>query len=213
MDDITEQSHGVQELIDQLRAEGVEGGRDEAARIIRAAEQRAAEMVRAAQMEADRIRAETSQAIAEESAAAKAALKVAIRDTELKLKAQIMALFSVQLRRLVTREMSDPELLRRMILSVAGRVREELGEEQPLEILTPDTTGEDGRLLELVHSISSEILREGVELKTTQEGRAGIRIRLRGEDMEIDLTDDAVSDLLLERLLPRFRAVAEGVGL
>jgi len=117
------------------------------------------------------------------------------------------------LRRLVTREMSDPELLRRMILSVAGRVREELGEEQPLEILTPDTTGEDGRLLELVHSISSEILREGVELKTTQEGRAGIRIRLRGEDMEIDLTDDAVSDLLLERLLPRFRAVAEGVGL
>jgi len=213
MEEITEQSHGVQELIDQLRAEGVQAGREEADQIMRRAEESAADIVRDAKDEAERIRNEARQTISEESAAAKAALTVAIRDTELKLKAEIMALFSVQLRRLVRREMSDPKLLRKLILAVAGQARNAFPEDQAFDVLVPETTDKGDPLQDLVHDISSEILREGVELKTAKGVRSGIRIRLQGEDMEIDLTDESVSDLLLERLLPRFRAVAEGVGL
>lgn len=213
MEEITEQSHGVQELIDQLRAEGVQAGREEADQIMRRAEESAADIVRDAKDEAERIRNEARQTISEESAAAKAALTVAIRDTELKLKAEIMALFSVQLRRLVRREMSDPKLLRKLILAVAGQARNAFPEDQAFDVLVPETTDKGDPLQDLVHAISSEILREGVELKTAKGVRSGIRIRLQGEDMEIDLTDESVSDLLLERLLPRFRAVAEGVGL
>ena len=37
----------------------------------------------------------------------------------------------------------------------------------------------------------------------------GARVRLVGEDLEIDLTDDAVSQLLLKHLLPRYRAILQ----
>jgi V/A-type H+-transporting ATPase subunit E len=54
------------------------------------------------------------------------------------------------------------------------------------------------------------MLREGVELKPSRDLNRGIRIRLIGEDLEIDLSDQALSDLLLENLLPRYRAIVRG---
>jgi V/A-type H+-transporting ATPase subunit E len=35
-------------------------------------------------------------------------------------------------------------------------------------------------------------------------------VRVVGEDLEIDLTDEAVAQLLLKHLLPRYRAILEG---
>ena len=55
------------------------------------------------------------------------------------------------------------------------------------------------------------MLREGIELKPMGDTTPGIRIRLVGQDVEIDLTERAVADLLLKHLLPRYRAVLEGV--
>jgi V/A-type H+-transporting ATPase subunit E len=41
-------------------------------------------------------------------------------------------------------------------------------------------------------------------------GGRGIRVRLKDEELELDLSDRAIADLLLEHLQPRFRAVMEG---
>jgi V/A-type H+-transporting ATPase subunit E len=49
-----------------------------------------------------------------------------------------------------------------------------------------------------------------VELKPHGEVHAGIRVRLVGQDLEIDLSDRALSDLLLEHLTPRYRAIVTG---
>ena len=54
------------------------------------------------------------------------------------------------------------------------------------------------------------MLREGVELKPSDELQGGIRVQLLGEDMEIDLSDEALSDMLLKYLLPRYRAIVSG---
>ena len=40
---------------------------------------------------------------------------------------------------------------------------------------------------------------------------AGIRIRLTGKDLEIDLREHVLSGLLLKCLTPRYRAIAEGM--
>ena len=39
----------------------------------------------------------------------------------------------------------------------------------------------------------------------------GARVQVVGDDLEIDLSDEAVSALILRHLLPRFRAILEGV--
>ena len=37
-----------------------------------------------------------------------------------------------------------------------------------------------------------------------------LHVRLTGEDLEIDLSDQALSDLLLQNLLPRYQAIVRG---
>ena len=67
------------------------------------------------------------------------------------------------------------------------------------------------QLHHLVLGISGEMLREGVEIKKAGEEQVGMRIRMVGEDVEIDLTENAISDVLLKYLLPRYRAIVAGV--
>jgi V/A-type H+-transporting ATPase subunit E len=55
------------------------------------------------------------------------------------------------------------------------------------------------------------MLREGVDLKPSDSIGGGIRIRLVGEDLEIDLSDKAISELLLQTMLPRYRTIVSGV--
>jgi V/A-type H+-transporting ATPase subunit E len=54
------------------------------------------------------------------------------------------------------------------------------------------------------------MLREGVEIIPSREVPGGVRVRVVGEDLEIDLTDGAVSKLLLKHLLPRYKSILEG---
>ena len=44
----------------------------------------------------------------------------------------------------------------------------------------------------------------------SSEVEGGARVRVVGEDLEIDLTNEAISKLLLKHLLPRYRAILEG---
>jgi len=62
----------------------------------------------------------------------------------------------------------------------------------------------------LVLGLSGEMLEQGVDLKPSEDIGGGIRIRLVGEDLEIDLSDTAISELLLQTMLPRYRAIVTG---
>jgi V/A-type H+-transporting ATPase subunit E len=95
--------------------------------------------------------------------------------------------------------------------------------DQPVEVLLPEeifVTAEEGTQLseqgrqqvkDLVLGITGEMLREGVELHPSGAISGGIRVRLIGEEVEIDLSDQALSELLLKHLLPRYRAIVTGV--
>ena len=54
------------------------------------------------------------------------------------------------------------------------------------------------------------MLRDGVELIPATEVNGGARVRAKGEDAEVDLSDAAVSELLIRHMTPRFRAILEG---
>jgi len=69
----------------------------------------------------------------------------------------------------------------------------------------------EGTLSEYAKAIASATWREGVVVKTLETGGRGIKVRLLDDDLEIDLTDEAIAELLLEHLQPRFRAVLTGM--
>ncbi|WP_119165297.1 hypothetical protein [Algihabitans albus] len=221
----TESSSGVDALIARLREEGVSAGRNRAAEIVSEAQRQAKQILDKAHAEA-RDRLETARREADAyRAAGEEALKTAIRDTILSMKADLMERFSSDVRRLTSQQLAEPEILRKMILEIAGRVRDEAGvaDRDELEVVLPDAAigleelrnnpeelGK-GRLTKLVLGLTGEMLRDGVTFSASEESAAGIQVKVEGKDVTLDLTDEAVADLLLQHLQPRFRAVLEGI--
>jgi len=214
---------GVQDLIARLRDQGVQAGKKEAEGILQEARAQAAQLLAQARAESDRLRAKAHDEIQAEQAAAREALQLAFRDTELRIQSELRAAFEQYVRRLVATELEQEDLIRQVILQIAGRAGALLPAGQPAEILlnkdwfaaganaeepSDEEKKQAGRLL---LGISRDMLREGVELRPSGVKEAGVRIRLKGKDLEIDLRDRVLSDLLLGCLTPRYRAIAEGM--
>lgn len=218
-------SNGVETLIERLRDEGVAKGRQEAELIVRDAERRSEWLVGQAQEEAARMLAKAREEGERLKRSTHEALQVAARDTVLNLKAHLSAQFTAQVGRLVSRELSDEALLVKLILELVGRVREDLrlDEAGRGEVVLPrDVIGieelrrhpeqlKKGTLSHFVLVMAEEMLREGVSFVVAEKNQEGLRLRLNEGEMEIDLTVEAVTGLLMAHLQPRFRALLEGI--
>ena len=216
-------SHGVEELIDRLREEGVKAGRDEAKRIVTDAEARARWLIEQAQDEAknlvDKARAD-ARAL---TASADDAMQVAARDMLLSLRERLTHRFAGEVRRLVGEELGDKELLKRLIVEIAAKQREALGEDQRVEVLLPSKALEldelrsdpgelqEGELTSFVLGVTDGMLREGVVFRIADGDETGITARLLDDEITVEVTAEAVTQLLLEHLQPRFRALLEGI--
>ena len=216
-------SYGVEELIDRLREEGVKAGREEAERIVADAESRARWLVSQAQDEADNLIAKARKESQALKTSADDALQVAARDMLLSLRERLSHRFAGEVRRLVADKLSDQEFLARLILEIAGKQSEVLGDAEPVELLLPrqalelDELRRDpgelqaGEMTDLVLGITDSMLREGVSLRVSDSDTEGIVARMVADEIQVEVTTDAVTSLLLEHLQPRFRALLEGI--
>ncbi|MGR8935792.1 MAG: hypothetical protein ACU837_15635 [Gammaproteobacteria bacterium] len=216
-----EQHHAdssVQGLIDRIREQGVQSANREAARILADAEAKASRLLAEAQKDIEKMRAEASADIDAERAAAIEALRLSARDTVLQLKNTIAASFETFVQRLVTSATQDKELINNLVLVLAGHSADEFIKDKNIQILLSEVmlTGKSNEKLhalskQTILSLSSDMLREGVELIASADVDGGAKVRLVGEQLEIDLSDKAISKMLAARLLPRFQAILAGV--
>ncbi len=223
MKPLEEVSFGVQDLITRLRNDGVQAGTDEAESITKDARIGAAEIIAKAQSEAEYIRDQAFKEIEGERKAGLAALQLAFRDATLKLKSEMGTQFARQVSRLVSAELADKEFLRRLILTVAARATPEDIHEHPVDLLvSPELFDNHGQTTEadttateqikhLMLGITADMLRDGIELMASKDKINGIKLQLKENDLEVDLTEKAISDLLLKHLIPKFRDFAEGI--
>lgn len=216
-------SHGVDALIDKLRNDGVAAGQAEAEKLRAEAKAEAARIVAEAKREAEELKKKARTETDNYRAAGEEALNTAMRDAVLTMKAGLTDRFKADVERLVTKEMSDPELLRQMILEVVGRAGAGANLDGKVSVILPArvATQEDikqnaddiqsGKLTKYVLGLTAKMLRENVELHAADDVQEGIRVRAEDQGVVLDLTDKAVASLLMEHLQPRFRAVLEGV--
>jgi len=211
-------SSGVKELIERIRDEGVHSARAEADRILAEAKARAARIVADAKAEAAAIKKEARASMEREQTATIEALRIAARDTELELRSAIMSGFEEHVRRLVTDVTTDGSVLRDMILVLAGRAADDLIQDKDAVIFVPDRLADevsaelDEFLRKSAVALSGDVLREGIELIPSNEVQGGARVRLVGEDLEIDMSDQALSQMMLKLLLPRYRKILAEAG-
>jgi V/A-type H+-transporting ATPase subunit E len=210
-------SSGVQELIDRIRAAGVQAAQEEADRLLHHARQQAAEIVAQAKSEAEAMQEKARSEIEAYRQASIEALRLAARDTVLDLKARVISRFEEFVKRLVTSATRDQELVRSIVLVLAGHAAEEFIKDKEIEVRISNSLlegqkgpvfKEEGRLAIL--GLSSDMLREGVKLMPDSDIEGGACVRLVKDKLEIDLSDRAVSRMIGDRLLPRFKAILEG---
>lgn len=216
-------AHGVDALIDKLRNDGVAAGQAEAEKLRAEAKAEAARIVAEAKREAEELKKKARTETDNYRAAGEEALNAAMRDAVLTMKAGLTDRFKADVERLVTKEMSDPELLRQMILEVAGRAGEGANLDGKVQVIVPAKVAsqedikqnaddiQSGKLTKYVLGLTAKMLRENVELHAADDVQEGIRVRAEDQGVVLDLTDKAVASLLMEHLQPRFRAVLEGV--
>jgi V/A-type H+-transporting ATPase subunit E len=212
------QTSGVQELVDRLRQDGVTEGRKEAERLLEEARRKAAEILEAAQREAAAIREDAEKASKRLQAAGEDGLRLAVRDSLLRLRTEIEDRFVAHLGRLVSGKLRDPEFFERLLLSIAGRAAPR---DQPVDILMPekirrgaDEAGQEqaSQADSFVRGLTSDMLREGVTLATSGDLEAGLVARLADEGLEVQLDEQTLKELLGRHLLPRFRSLLEATS-
>lgn len=218
-------SQGVDELISKLRQEGVEAGNTEAEIVLNAARKKAKTILADADNQARQKISEAQKKAAALLNGGQEALKTAMRDMVLTLKAELTEGFRTDVKRLVEHELEKPELLKALILEIAGKLSKDanIDEDSNIEFMLPEKVVglsdlqhspeqiENSPLTEFVFGLTRDMLIEGVSFKTSNDVQGGMSLKLQDRDLTLDFTEQAVAFMLLEHLQPRFRAILEGV--
>ena len=222
----TPETAGVQQLIDTLREEGVAEGRREAQRLVDEAKRERQRILDEAEADAQRRKEEARQEIESQRRAADDALHQAARDTVLTLRQQMLDRFRADVKRLVSQDLREAEVIRQLLVQIAGRAGEALDEKAPskLEVVLPRNAPgleelrqnpealQQDALMRLVLAITGDRLREGLTFRAAEDDQGGLRVVVRDDDIEFDLSEAAMAELILEHLQPRFRALLDGLG-
>lgn len=218
-------SSGVDALIERLKDQGIAAGQEKAESIVLNAQKRAEWIINEATLEAQLL---IKNAKAEAEAikfAGEDALKLAARDAFLKLRDSLSGSFRREVMRVVGKKMAEKKFLEKLILTLAGQVRDKTGLDQAKHItiqLPEDRIGTDdlhrnteelqeGALSHFVVDLATDLLRAGVKLEVSGELNSGLLLKLIDDNIVIDFTDEAVAAILLEHLQPRFHALLEGI--
>jgi V/A-type H+-transporting ATPase subunit E len=218
-------SSGVENLIQRLREQGVAAGQDRAESIVLDAQKRAEWIIEEAQLEAKQLVDEAKKQSNALRSAGEDALKLATRDALLKLRDTLLGSFSHEVKRVVGQKMDQQAFLEKLILQLAGQVREQLDldDKENISIFLPNKpVGVDelknnpdemkvGTLTHYTAAIAADMLRNGVSIQVSDDVGGGLSVRLEDDNMVIDFTDETLAELLLEHLQPRFRTLLQGI--
>jgi V/A-type H+-transporting ATPase subunit E len=218
-------SSGVEALIERLKEEGIAAGQKKAESIVIDAEKRAEWIIKEAQLEAQSLVNEARAEAEAMKAAGEDALKLAARDVFLQLRDTLLGSFSQEVTRVVGKQMARKDFLEKLILALAGRVRDKTGIDSNRQVviqLPEDVIGveelrrnpeelREGALTRLTASIAADLLREGVKFEVSDDLSGGLLIKLEEDNIVIDFSDKAVAALLLDHIQPRFRALLQGI--
>ena len=214
-------SSGVQQLIDRLREEGISEGRNQADKLLEDARNQARQIINRARDEAEGILVQAREEAEQYRNNAREAMEIAARDTVLELKSNLTSRFNRRVSEMVGITINDQEFLQKVILEIAGRVREQIEEGERVEILLPaDIIGleelrrhpekvKEGSLGQFVLSGAGQMFREGVTIRGGTH-KKGIQIRLVDQKLQIDISEQVIAEILMQHLVPRFRALLEG---
>lgn len=208
------QTSGVQQLIDRLHQEGIDKGRNDAETLIAEARKEAARILDEANTQAESIRKSASSDAEQMKSKGEEAVRLAGRDAILNLTEELRASFEQTLHRFVDDSLRDPGFLRQLLLQIAGAAMPPENDAAMKVLLLGDSSDDPGdtsegaqSLNQLATSLAGQSLRDGLTFEVADSDVPGVRVQVIDQKLEIDLTTDTLTHLLLKNLSPRIRAI------
>jgi V/A-type H+-transporting ATPase subunit E len=190
-------------LIEKIKKEGIEEGRQSADQIVKDAQTEAKSTIEKARKDAEHILAIAKKEADQFQSNSELAVKQAARDSILQLKGQVSALFDRVFRKSVA-EVLTPDVMKEMVLKLAA----EWGKDESVEVVL---SAADQKKLEGV--LSAGIRKEieaGVTLKASGDVSGGFQIGLKGKNVYYDFTDESIADALKQFLKPQLKKLLDG---
>ncbi|HMA61326.1 MAG TPA: hypothetical protein VKP78_01620 [bacterium] len=192
----------LDDLINQIKSEGVEEAQKEAAKIVKDAKKKADSIVKDAQGKAEKIKEDAKKEAEKIQSNGESALKQAQRDTILTTKEKLTDMFDNVFKGLVKEELET-----KVVADLIKKVVEELGEDKEYEFEVNDKEVE--KLRKAVFAKSKSKLKDTVTITADKNVSAGFKVGLKGEDIFYDLTDEGISEFLMTFLNPSIREILD----
>lgn len=187
-------SEKVQEICELIKRETLEPAKEEAQRIITKANVQADEVIKQAHQDADDILVNLKKELEKQQKVADASIELAIKQGKAKLRQEITALFSQELSSLITKEMQQTQVIAKIIEAVINAVEKE-GMSTKLRAVLAKNASKDEIIAMLSSTIQQKVEEGGIELG---HFHGGVMLKLVDKKMCIDMSDEAVTQLLAD---------------
>jgi V/A-type H+-transporting ATPase subunit E len=202
-------SQQVQELINKIKAEGLQAAQDKATQLERDAQKKAEGIIAEAQKKADQIVASARDEAKKLHESTQASLKQSSRDVLISVRKEIEAL----LKRILAKQVSDTltaEHLTHVITDVVQKTVEHHALGRGIQIaLNPNDLKKlkDGALAKLQHKI-----KEGITFHAAQDISKGLTISFDGGKSSFDFSENSLADYLSTHLSPEIAALMQSAS-
>jgi V/A-type H+-transporting ATPase subunit E len=196
--------HKIQELTEQLYREGVQKGEEKAKVLIEDADRKAGTIIEEARVRSGKIIADAEAQAADIRHAAEGEIRLAGMQVVSLVKQQIVdAVIARSLDTPLSKTLSDPTVLRELVLSMAQHWKSE-----PIEAVLPASL--ENQLGPLLKEAVARELRKGLQVSFSKNIKAGFRIGPAGQGFKISMTDDDFAVFFREFLRPRTQTLLFG---
>ncbi len=188
----------LQGLLERIQEEGIKKADGEKERIVSEAKAEAEKILKEAKEEAVNITKKAEEGAAALEARAKAAIQQASRDIILTLKDDL----KTRLEKVVKSAAEDtlsPEFMGKMILEMVKNYKGESDAKMELLVGKDDLDKMTGSCLAAI----SADLKQNPEIAVGDDIGAGLKVGFEGQDLFLDFTDDALTDLICSFIGPR----------
>lgn len=192
----------LENLIEQIKKEGIDSARKEADKIIRDAEKQAASIMAGAEKEAEARKEKAGNEAEKFRKSAELAVKQAGRDTLLLVKSRLVDMLDRVFKCQIDETLS-PEVLRELIL----KILDQWENDQPVDVIL--NKKDKSRLEKLLFQGVRKSLKKEITLKVSDDIEKGFRIGIKDGDVYYDFSDESLAEMMGQFLNPRIREILD----
>ncbi len=192
----------LQELLDTIKAEGIQNAEEQAKKIVARAEEQAKAIVSGARKEAEQILDKAKQDAERQEQSGKEALRQAGRDLLLSLQKEIQNLFTGLIRK-ETETVLTARFMEEALKAILSGWKGEA--DKSLTILVPEKLLNE--LEKALHGQLASALKGGVELKPGKNVSYGFKIAMKDGTAYYNFTEEGIAEILGEYLNPRIAEI------